>query len=56
MLFYCWPNVVDGGPTLKQHWVVVDGGQTKGSCVKKPLQQDDSYSVITTILLSEAYL
>ena len=20
MLFYCWANVEDGGPTLKQHW------------------------------------
>ena len=23
MLFQCWPNVEDGGPTLKQHWVNV---------------------------------
>ena len=21
MLFQCWASVVDGGPTLKQHWV-----------------------------------
>ena len=21
MLFYCWANVEDDGPTLKQHWV-----------------------------------
>ena len=20
MLFYCWPSVVDAGPTIKQHW------------------------------------
>ena len=23
MLFYCWPAVEDGGPTLKQHWIDV---------------------------------
>ena len=23
MLFQCWADVVDGGPTLKQHWVNV---------------------------------
>ena len=23
MLFYCWADVEDGGPTLKQHWVNV---------------------------------
>ena len=22
MLFYCWASVVDGGPTLKQCWVI----------------------------------
>ena len=21
MLFYCWPTVGNGGPTLNQHWV-----------------------------------
>ena len=21
MLDYCWPSVVDGGPTLVEHWV-----------------------------------
>ena len=21
MLFQCWPNVFDAGPTLKQHWL-----------------------------------
>ena len=26
MLFYCWPSVVDDGPTLKQHWL-------NGSCL-----------------------
>ena len=20
MLFYCWSSIVDGGPTIKQHW------------------------------------
>ena len=23
MLFYCWANVEDGGPTIKRHWVNV---------------------------------
>ena len=23
MLFYCWADVKDDGPTLKQHWVNV---------------------------------
>ena len=24
MLFWCWANVEDGGPTLKQHWFNID--------------------------------
>ena len=23
MLFYCWADIEDSGPTLKQHWVNV---------------------------------
>ena len=23
ILFQCWPNVFEAGPTLKQHWVIV---------------------------------
>ena len=26
MLFQCWVSVVDGGPTLKQHWINVFDG------------------------------
>ena len=29
MLVYCWASVVDGGPTLNQHWVDVFSGQSK---------------------------
>ena len=25
MLFWCWPSVVDGGPTPRQHWLIVSG-------------------------------
>ena len=40
MLFECWANVVDGGPTFKQHWLNV-------SCLLRY-----NYTVYTAIIIS----
>ena len=35
MLFQCWAGVEDGGPTLKQHWIIVSC--LPGWCPTSPL-------------------
>ena len=47
MLFRCWANVADGGPTLKQHWVNV-------SC-SLGVQKSPAMSVIPTSLNHRKY-